>query len=283
MKKQNITTEYLWLRGLQDNRYGDLASISSYCNKSLLLRKTSSKNWFKKAYLQKEAEWQWSRFFRYFGGTVLLGAAALAGMSLTQLQKLYAENPNQAVAIVHEYQKQQPSNTMEGKTYSPAPNANVQPSAQQNPQPQPPPVQQNTQPQQPQASPSINLTKIYEIESSSGKNPSIKKPNKAGALGHFQFLKETWDECVSLMGKKWSWKKGALDFNKSKQVANFYFNKRIPDLLKSFQIPDTIETRLAAYNWGIGSLNQAYKKHGDNWINHTNQETSQYIKLYLGK
>lgn len=110
MKKQNKTIEYLWLKGLQDNQYGDLSAILSYCDRSHFLIESSSQNWFKKAYLQKEAEWQWSRFFRYFGGTVLLGAAALAGMNLTQLQKLYAENPNQAVAIVQKYQDQNQEN-----------------------------------------------------------------------------------------------------------------------------------------------------------------------------
>jgi len=57
-------------------------------------------------------------------------------------------------------------------------------------------------------------------------------------------------------------------------------NTNIPRMLSYFNIPDTIETRLAAYNWGIGNLKKSYAKHGNDWINYAPQETQNYISKY---
>jgi hypothetical protein len=82
------------------------------------------------------------------------------------------------------------------------------------------------------------------------------------------------------LGKKWEWGTGALDYNKSKEVASYYFNKKIPSMLREESIPDTLETRLAAYNWGIGHLSDSYKKYKDKWIKKAPSETKNYITKY---
>ena len=66
----------------------------------------------------------------------------------------------------------------------------------------------------------------------------------------------------------------------SRQIADYYLNTRIPRILHHYGIPDTVEARLAAYNWGIGNLRNAFRKYGEDWINHTNSETSGYITKY---
>jgi len=40
----------------------------------------------------------------------------------------------------------------------------------------------------------------------------------------------------------------------SEHVADWYINRAIPAYLKHFKIPDTIDSRLIAYNMGVGAL-----------------------------
>ena len=57
-------------------------------------------------------------------------------------------------------------------------------------------------------------------------------------------------------------------------------NVEIPRLLKSFNLPDTVETRLSCYNWGIGNIKKAYEKYGDDWQDALPQETKGYLMKY---
>jgi membrane-bound lytic murein transglycosylase MltF len=88
------------------------------------------------------------------------------------------------------------------------------------------------------------------------------------------------------MGKagdpEWSWGQGRFDKEKNVAVGSYYMNVEIPRLLKSFQVPDSVETRLAAYNWGIGGVHKAYKRLGDKWLSAAPQETKDYIRKYRG-
>lgn len=118
----------------------------------------------------------------------------------------------------------------------------------------------------------IDIDKIWAIESSKGTDPSMGR-SKAGARGHFQFMKATWDEMVKKMGVDWDWRDGSMDYEKSKTVADYYINTEIPRLLKHYKIEDTVENRLAAYDWGIGNLRY------NEWYDST-QETIDYIKKY---
>ena len=124
--------------------------------------------------------------------------------------------------------------------------------------------------EQPVSKVSVDLEKIAQIESSN--NP--KAINKSsGARGLYQFMQPTWEEVVKKMGKSWTWD-DAFDGEKSKEVADYYFNREIPRLLQHYNLEDTIENRLAAYNWGIGNLSRQ-------GIEKAPQETTNYIAKYM--
>jgi len=123
----------------------------------------------------------------------------------------------------------------------------------------------------------IDLDKIWFIESSRGKNLWNKKSR---ARGHYQFIESTWNECVGKMGKDWDWWTCSMDKEKSEQVSNYYYNTEIPRLLKYYKIDDSIETRIACYDWGIGHLNKNWKKYKNKWVEHTKEETKKYIRDY---
>ena len=55
------------------------------------------------------------------------------------------------------------------------------------------------------------------------------------------------------------------------QVANWYMNTRIPQMLKHYGFSDTISNRLAAYNWGIGNMTKGLPMP---------KETKNYIEKY---
>jgi soluble lytic murein transglycosylase-like protein len=62
-------------------------------------------------------------------------------------------------------------------------------------------------------------------------------------------------------------------------VSNWYLNEHIPDLLWDYGIPDTITSRLIAYNYGIGNLSKWFK-HGCHW-NKLPLETRNYVIKYF--
>lgn len=123
---------------------------------------------------------------------------------------------------------------------------------------------------------SINLNKIIQIESSGGKN---NYNTISGARGPFQFMKKTWLDIIERMGKNWIWE-DALDLEKSREAADYYYNVRIPEMLRHYNIPDSIETRIASYDWGIGYLYDAWNKYKENWIEVSPMETKEYIQKY---
>ena len=122
----------------------------------------------------------------------------------------------------------------------------------------------------------INIDTIATIESNN--NPKAVN-RRTGARGLCQLMKPTWDEMAKELNVANDWD---LAFNgaKNKTVAEYYINVKIPKMLKHFKIPDSVQARLAAYNWGIGNVNASYKKNGNSWIDHLPKETSDYIKKY---
>ena len=121
----------------------------------------------------------------------------------------------------------------------------------------------------------IDINKIIQIESSG--NPNAV--SGVGATGIMQIMPKTWKEMVKKMGKNYSIS-DMKNREKNIEVGTYYMNEEIPRLLSSYNIPDSIETRLAAYNWGIGALNQAYQSKGDNWLESAPTETKNYIQKY---
>ena len=210
-----------------------------------------------------------------FGTAAVMAVLAMPGMSEEDLSRQYQENPQQVIQQVQQAQPQQSisedsliNSLEEGKVDAPP----VLPEEKKNT-----PVPEVAQPS---ISNDIDLSKIWQIESTSGQDPAMHEPNSSGALGHFQFLEGTWNEMVGRMGKNWDWRTGALDYNKSKAVSDYYLNKRIPSMLNYFGIPDTIKTRIACYSWGIGHLKNAYEEHGEGWESVAPQETKDYFVKY---
>jgi len=118
------------------------------------------------------------------------------------------------------------------------------------------------------------MQRISAIESSH--NPNAISPK--GARGQYQIMRPTWDECVKLMGVDWDYDTDWKNPAKNKAVGEYYFNTRIPAMLKAYNVPDTQETRLACYNGGIGRVNRAWEKGGANgWKQYLPKETRDYI------
>lgn len=126
----------------------------------------------------------------------------------------------------------------------------------------------------------INIDKIIRIESSG--NPRAQHAN--GASGLMQVMPATWDDIVRKIGHgkdpDWQFNKAKFDKQKNVIVGSYYMNKEIPRMLRAYGIPDTVETRIACYNSGIGSLRSLMKKHGKDWIAHLPKETQDYIQKY---
>ncbi len=216
-------------------------------------------NWYKTA--QQKDNWIITKLVAMFGTAVIGVLLGLNGLAMRDLPEAYESNPQQVVQQLEQIQQEQ-----------------IQQEQIQTVEP----IQEDQPPvaEQQESTGDIDLNKIWQIESTSGQDPKMHKPNSSGALGHFQFLEGTWNEMIGKMGKDWDWKTGALDYNKSKAVADYYFNKRIPSMLKHYRIPDTIKTRIACYSWGVGHLNKAYEKYGESWKNVAPQETKDYFVKY---
>jgi soluble lytic murein transglycosylase-like protein len=122
----------------------------------------------------------------------------------------------------------------------------------------------------------VDIDCIIELESGSDPNAVDEK---SGARGLCQITQKTWDECTIRLEKDWDWAE-AFDPYYNKALGKYYINERIPQMLKHNQIPDTIETRLAAYKWDLGSVLKLYFRYGTRWQQHTPPEIQNYIKKY---
>lgn len=124
----------------------------------------------------------------------------------------------------------------------------------------------------------LSIDAIENIEST-GNPRAINK--RSGASGATQILnKRVWDSIVSDMGQTYSWDTQRFNRGINRAVGNHYINVIIPKYLKVYKIPDTTETRLAAYNWGIGNLKKAYRTNPKEWQKLLPLETKNYIAKY---
>lgn len=112
----------------------------------------------------------------------------------------------------------------------------------------------------------VDLSLISNIES--GGHPEAHNSH-SGAVGLCQITPIVLKEYNSYYGL---WYKEADlyngDFNKI--VANWYMNKRIPQMLRAYKLEDTLKNRLWAYNAGIGKVKRGIMP----------LETKNYIKKY---
>ena len=116
----------------------------------------------------------------------------------------------------------------------------------------------------------IDMNTIRKIESSGQRNALN---HKSGARGHYQITAICLQEYNNFHKVKYTkddlWK---VDINE--RIAIWYFEVRIPALLKHFKLVDSVENRLICYNAGIGWAIK-YKRTGK-----LPKETKDYIKKY---
>jgi hypothetical protein len=125
----------------------------------------------------------------------------------------------------------------------------------------------------------INLDIISVIESS-GNNMAYNF--KSGATGQYQITKSCLNDYNKHAAENRLTLLNLTDMYEPKyayMVSNWYLNEHIPDLLWDYNIPDTITSRLIAYNWGIGNLKKWFKR-GCHW-NKLPLETRHYIQRYF--
>lgn len=96
----------------------------------------------------------------------------------------------------------------------------------------------------------INLSIIATIESNNNPN-AYNKTSKA--VGMYQITPICLKDYNQLNKNQFQLSE-MFEPNKAKIVANWYLNKRIPQLLRHYRIIDTIDNRLWAYNAGIGRV-----------------------------
>ena len=140
----------------------------------------------------------------------------------------------------------------------------------------------------------VNMDIIAIIESNNNPNAYNKK---SGAIGLYQItpiVYEDWKNhnyIYEFEGKTEDGKKVIIHFRPdyfslrylfvpefNKEVADWYMQKRIPQLLRYYKIPDTITNRLIAYNWGIGNLKKWYFSKNPKFT--LPQETHDYLIKY---
>lgn len=102
----------------------------------------------------------------------------------------------------------------------------------------------------------------YSIESARGK----KLLSPKGAMGPMQFMPATW--------KEW----GHGDVNNLQDSMNAA-NRYDTFLLKRYS--GDVRAALAAYNWGMGSVDKDIAAHGDKWEQYAPRETRDYIDKAL--
>ena len=133
-----------------------------------------------------------------------------------------------------------------------------------------------------------HYSKHYGIDPSLIKNMiqqesggDVDAESYVGASGIMQIMPDTWEDIVGQGKMETYWPLEDIeDPVKNREVGTYYMNIEIPRLLNHYGLPDTIYTRLAAYNWGIGHLLDAVERHEDNWVNNVPEETSNYFRKY---
>lgn len=99
--------------------------------------------------------------------------------------------------------------------------------------------------------PKVDLATIFDIESSG--NPKAYNP-KSKATGLGQITPIVLKDYNNLNPDAKIAPVELFDPSINTNIASWYMNVRIPQLLTHFKLADTVENRLAAYNAGVGSL-----------------------------
>lgn len=113
---------------------------------------------------------------------------------------------------------------------------------------------------------SVDLSAIKQIESS-GNSQAFNK--HSGAIGHFQITEICLQDFNELNKTSYS-KQDLFNPQVNKLVASWYLEVRIPQLLRHFKYPVTVQNALIAYNCGIACLKRPALP----------KETLTYLKKY---
>jgi len=117
----------------------------------------------------------------------------------------------------------------------------------------------------------INLEIIKQIESSGNPNAISFRGAKYGR-GAYQISEICLKEYNQFNNTNYQ-PEDLFNYELNKKIAKWYLNIRIPQMLRHFEIKDTIENRLWVYNAGIGRVVQ----------NIMPKETKEYIVKYFLK
>ena len=118
----------------------------------------------------------------------------------------------------------------------------------------------------------IILSIIAQIES--GNNPSAYNP-KSHAIGLYQITPICLKEYNSFHKTKYT-EKDLYEPVINEKIASWYLNKRIPQMLKYYKYPATVENILICYNWGIGNFLKWKERKAE-----LPKETKEYIEKYF--
>lgn len=113
----------------------------------------------------------------------------------------------------------------------------------------------------------VNLDIISQIESNG--NP-LAYNKRTGASGEFQIMPCVVEEYNARHKASRIAFKAVFNPVVARTVANWYLSVRIPQMLRYYGLPNTLENRLRAYNSGIGTLVKGRYP----------QETRDYVKKY---
>lgn len=121
--------------------------------------------------------------------------------------------------------------------------------------------------------PVINMDIIAEIES--GGDPLAHNGNHVGMYQLSPEVVQMYNTAHDYRGLSIN---DMYDDLNARFVADWYINIRIPFYLAHYHIPDTIFSRIVAYNWGIGNLKKWYRAGARESA--LPRETRNYIKKY---
>lgn len=116
----------------------------------------------------------------------------------------------------------------------------------------------------------VNINIVIQIESNGNPNAYNKK---SGAIGLMQITPIVLEEYNKRKCHPKLYHILTEDLylpEVNSRVGSWYLNTRIPQMLKTYEISDTIDNRLWAYNAGIGRVKQGIKP----------RETRRYIERY---
>lgn len=132
---------------------------------------------------------------------------------------------------------------------------------------------------QPAHAEEIDMAKIAQIESSGNPNAWNKRDDSRGLYQITPIVLKEFNRFHPRVGytKEDLWNTSICEI-----VADWYISKRIPAMLKTYKIPDSLLNRIASYNWGIGRVRK-WHKNGANFDDLPEVTRRYYVRYVQGK